>query len=160
MPLTGVRIVGMPALNRRLTTSLGAIPKETRSRMRKAGNIVRDEMRRRAPVQTGKLRQSVATRLGTRRSTLGIGGTGIQAVAMTTTVSVGSLRRLRDAPGGKLKKVFWDRFIEGGTRPHAQPKFLAGRTHPGTRAQPYIAPSVEATKDAVLREIGQVFKVI
>jgi hypothetical protein len=75
-------------------------------------------------------------------------------------------------PGGKLKDVFWDRFIELGTRPHTVgagstlgggkhgSRRQHGAHHPGARKQPFIGESVEATKEAVYREIGKVFRVI
>jgi HK97 gp10 family phage protein len=110
--------------------------KVTRTAIRKAGNLVLKNARKRAPKKSGRLRKGLAVR-----------------VSVTTTgetVRIGAKRRA----GARHAHL-----IELGTKPHvittrrgkilASPGHIYGRrvNHPGIPAQPFLMPAFEESKD-------------
>lgn len=101
-----------------------------------ASNHILAEMEARAPVKTGNLRKSLSVRVDTDRVTIG--------------------PNMRQAP--------YAGYVEFGTAPHTiLPKrgkylvftiggkkvFARKVNHPGTQAQPYVAPAFEAWVDSL-----------
>jgi len=158
MPITGFRLHGAPELNRWLTTAIARIAPEERRRLRRAANLLRDEMRSRVRVRSGATKKAIKARSKTRRDLFGTAN--LQLVAMHAAFEIGPL--------GKVEgdDVFWARFLEYGVQPHALGKgsriqsphkarggtfSQSGRQHPGHRALPFVIPSVEAKEDEVFR---------
>jgi HK97 gp10 family phage protein len=104
-----------------------------RDRLRQAAAIVRDEARAEAPSR--RVRS-----------------------AMTFSVEVDSITDYlaRIYPRGKW--AFLARFLEHGTKPHPIANFHGHEgevwLHPGSRPQPFLQPTTEATEDRVVELVG------
>ncbi len=115
----------------------------TRRGIAKIGQVIRKEMRNRAPIKTGLLRNSIGYK--TFRSVGGFRGT------------VG--------PG---PKVFYARFLEYGAARHFIPsknaaerfvviggKVFSRVDHPGTSPRPFLRPAYDAVKVKAVEECGK-----
>lgn len=116
---------------------VGRLSRESKDAARRTGVRVQNEARRLAPVDTGRLRSSIVHRVDDR--------------GRTYTVTVGT-------------NVHYAPYVEHGTAPHRiYPRFkqalywpgamhpVAYVDHPGTVAQPFLAPAI-AMAETWLRE--------
>lgn len=147
MPLTGIRIIGQPALNRHLTTAIRRMPKEVRQRLRKAVNLIVKSARPNVPVRTGKARRELRGRVRNIRTVSGLSLGGIQAVAFTAQAEIGT-----------FKDAFWSLFLEKGVDPHGYKK-RSGR-HPGIRAHKFVENAVRENEAEVFALLEKSFTVL
>jgi HK97 gp10 family phage protein len=116
----------------------GRLSNESKEATRRTGIRVQNEARRRAPVDTGRLRSSIVHRVEER-------GTRFYDVSVGTNVNYAEdvekgTRPHRIYPRNK-KALYWP----GAMHP------VAYVDHPGTRPQPFLEPAI-AMADAWLRE--------
>lgn len=98
--------------------------------MKRAADDLRDDMHRRVPVDSGNLKENI-----------------------TSFVAKNGLRAEAGFRGKKAKRRAWyARFIEFGTKPHMK------SNHPGTRAQPFIAPAWDSQKPQILKATNRAIK--
>jgi HK97 gp10 family phage protein len=131
-----VYLKGLPQLKAKLIRLKTETAKDIAPAMAAAGDKVVEMMKRLAPVDEGKLRDSIAW-------TFGDAPKGAIKVA---TVKEGILRLTIYAGN---EDVFWARFVEFGTAPHVQGGEFAGTEHPGNPAQPFFFPSYRALKKEI-----------
>jgi HK97 gp10 family phage protein len=116
----------------------GRLSRESKEATRRTGIRVQNEARRRAPVDTGRLRSSIVHRVEER-------GARFYDVSVGTNVNYAEdvekgTRPHRIYPR-KKKALYWP----GAMHP------VAYVDHPGTRPQPFLEPAI-AMADAWLRE--------
>jgi HK97 gp10 family phage protein len=116
----------------------GRLSRESKEATRRTGIRVQNEARRRAPVDTGRLRSSIVHRVEER-------GARFYDVTVGTNVNYAEdvekgTRPHRIYPR-KKKALYWP----GAMHP------VAYVDHPGTRPQPFLEPAI-AMADAWLRE--------
>ena len=137
---------GLNQLVQALKEQKGRIIKDAKKAVRMGANIIRKEMRAKAPAKTRYLRKSIQIK---------IDGRGGQVIAKI----------------GPSSKAYWARFIEYGASPHAirikRKQILSDGTnvfgrevaHPGVRPKPFIRPAfdtkVEEAKQAIADQLRQ-----
>ena len=116
---------------RGLRRVLGGISDEVRQAVERTGIDVANEARRRAPVDTGRLRASIVSQPEYTGRKVGY--------AVGTNVNYGAAVEYGTAPHVikpvNKKALFWP----GARHP------VGKVNHPGTRAQPFLRPAVEMT---------------
>ncbi len=121
--------------------------KVTRQALRKAGAIVRDEMKVLAPVETGELRRSVRVMAGktrTRTKTAVFVGISGRQGPLAHLIEFGSAAH---TIATKNKRVLHDR---------ASGKFFGKVVkHPGTPARPFVRPAADAKASEVIATLAQ-----
>lgn len=157
--MTGtVEIRGLKDLRKqmnRLDTKMKA--SIARKSLGKGARIFRDEAKRRVPVNTGNLKNSIASRI-TR-----LGKTNFLA-------KVGPVKRKgKNKDTGKMQVVadgWYGHLVEFGTDPHLIPRRgskllkINGRVvrgpvqHPGTPPRPFLRPAFRAQSGKVLDTVG------
>lgn len=126
----------------KLRRILTATDNNVKEAMRKAADDLRDEMKARAPVKTGTLKNNI-----------------------TSFVAKNGLRAEAGIRGKKAKKAaFYARWVEFGTKGHGidpavrkalvfEGVFAADADHPGTPARPFIGPAWDAKKPDLIRDV-------
>jgi HK97 gp10 family phage protein len=117
--------------------------KIVRKGVAKMAQIVRKDMRKRAPRKSGKLKKELRYKI-------------VKSKKGGFTASVGA-----------FNDAFYANFIEKGTKRHViKPKgkrrvlSFGGRnatevTHPGTPAKPFIEPAFKASRDEAIKQAGK-----
>ena len=112
-----------------------------RGALRRGATVIRDEVKQRAPVDSGALRDSVRVTTRYRKGTV------------SASVKVGS------------SNVWYAHLVEFGTRPHKiLPKRQGGAMqfggvqtrmveHPGTQGRPFVRPAGDAATPSALQEV-------
>jgi HK97 gp10 family phage protein len=118
--------------------------KVVRKGVAKMAQIVRKDMRKRAPRKTGKLKKELRYKI-------------VKSKKGGFTASVGA-----------FNGAFYANFIEKGTKRHViKPKgrrkvlsfggkSVASVVHPGTNARPFIEPAFKASQDEAIKQAGKV----
>lgn len=133
-----VYLKGLPQLKAKLQRLRDETAKDVAPTLGLAADKVVDMMKRLVPVDSGDLRDSIGWTFGSApEGSLKIASA--RSGVLTVTIFAGS------------EKVFWARFIEFGTRSHAQGGQFAGTEHPGTAAQPFFFVSYRALRKEVKR---------
>lgn len=133
-----------------LLRKLGAMPPAVRSAVKQAlaqgADEITNEMKRLAPKDTGKLRNSIVQSLGggkVRYSSM----SGVSGEAGDPDLSV------RISAGNS--EVRYAHLVEFGTAPHINGGRFAGTLHPGTAPQPFFFPAYRANKRRVKSRISR-----
>lgn len=164
MASTGAQVTGLKDLNRALKQLGGrTAEKAARTGIAKMAQVIRKEMRDRAPKDSGNLRDHIRYKIRKARERNGFYG---RVGVMGGTKGM----KKKDGYSGF---PFYATFIEYGTAPHRLPSETVGRgrgkrtnhrrikfdgkvfasvNHPGTRAQPFLRPAFEATKKRAVDE--------
>lgn len=147
MPTEVVKIQGLKELNAKLKSmATKDANRITRRGIAKMAQVIRKEMRQRAPKDTGFLRKNLAYKI--KREPRG---------GYSATV-------------GPKPKAFYARFLEFGSAAHAipnknsksrKPITIGGRVfdsvqHPGTSPHPFLRPAFEAKKREAVEEAGKI----
>lgn len=147
MPAEVVKIEGLKELNAKLKNMASKEANRiTRRGIAKMAQVIRKEMRQRAPKDTGDLRKNLAYKIK-KEPRGGYSGTV-----------------------GPKPKAFYARFLEFGTAAHAipnknsksrKPIKIGGRVfntveHPGIAPHPFLRPAFEAKKQAAVEEAGKI----
>lgn len=105
--------------------------------------IVRDAARAKVPVRYGKLRRAI--QVGTTKSSKRVNGVPAEVVAYANVKK------------GKPKGArYYAHLVEFGTAPHDQPNRKRGpRHHPGSKAQPFMRPAFDETKERVVKAVQE-----
>lgn len=111
-----------------LRRTLRLMSAQTRQAVVQTGIDVQNEARRRAPVDTGRLRSSIVHRVS--------GGSSSVDVAVGTNVNYAEDVEYGTAPHVILPKNGKALYWPGARHP------VARVNHPGTRAQPFMGPAV------------------
>lgn len=138
-----IKLKGFEELSRKLNQIESKVSRSiVRKGTAKMAQVVRKEMRAKAPRKTGKLKKELRYKI--RRKTSG---------GFTAEV-------------GAFNGAYYAKFIEKGTKMHkiragSKRKVLSfrGRTvseveHPGISAKPFIEPAFKAAKDRAVKEAG------
>lgn len=148
-----LEVTGIAELEKQLATfgkELGA--KRFRAAMRESANLIRDEAISTVPqakrpywsrqkggsykkVSPGRLKRAIKVRMKVKDSTLWA-FVGVRAT-------------------GKFKDVFYQNFVEFGTRSHIKKN---GSRHPGAEAQPFLRPAYKAKDKAFVDEFSKRLK--
>lgn len=127
---------------RGLRRVLGGMSDDVKTAVDRTGTDVQNEARRRAPVDTGRLRSSIVSRAtNTGRSVGYVVGTNVKYGA---AVENGTAPHVIVPKNGKA--LYWP----GARHP------VAKVNHPGTRAQPFLRPAVEMTEIFFRANLSQV----
>lgn len=125
----------------RLLAKMAKLPAEVRSAVKQAiaqsADELTDTMKRLAPKDTGKLRDSITQTWGggkVAHASLsgGAGATGDPDLTVTITAGNSGVR--------------YAHLVEFGTAPHINGGKYAGTKHPGAKAQPFFFPAYRAQK--------------
>ncbi len=120
------------AYERGLRRWVGGMSDEVKRAVERTRIDVQNEARRRAPVDTGRLRSSIVSRSeGAGRSVGYVIGTNVNYAA---AVEYGTAPHVIKPT--KKKALYWP----GAAHP------VASVNHPGTRAQPFLRPAIEMTE--------------
>lgn len=120
------------AYERGLRRLLGGMSDDVKNAIDRTRVDVQNEARRRAPVDTGRLRSSIVSRaMNTGRSVGYVVGTNVKYAAAVEYGTAPHVIR----PKNK-KALFWP----GARHP------VGKVNHPGTRAQPFMRPAIELTE--------------
>lgn len=122
-----------------------------RGALRAGAQVIAEEVRTRAPEDTGTLKESV--RVSTR----------LKRGSVHVTVKAGGRSRVKK-PGRIEQGAYWGSWVEYGTAPHwIKPKnrkslFIAGLMreivkHPGARARPFMRPAFDASHLAAVSAV-------
>lgn len=131
----------------RMRRVLKALPDQVRKKIRQAildeSEKMAQTMRRLAPVDTGKLRDSIVVVPATENPRL-----------------YQSRRSRRTDPDLELaalvySELFYAPWKEFGTAPHRNEGEFKGTTNPGTRAEPFFFPGFRARKKAAIAKINR-----
>lgn len=130
------------AYERGLRRALGGMSDDVKRAVERTRIDVQNEARRRAPVDTGRLRSSIVSRAEGRGRSVGyVVGTNVNYAA---AVEYGTAPHVIK-PKHK-KALFWP----GARHPVAQVN------HPGTRAQPFMRPAIEMSEIFFRANLSQV----
>ncbi|MGV9579728.1 HK97-gp10 family putative phage morphogenesis protein [Streptomyces sp. NPDC003509] len=130
------------AYERGLRRALGGMSDDVKRAVERTRIGVQNEARRRAPVDTGRLRSSIVSRSEGSGRTVGyVVGTNVNYAA---AVEYGTAPHVIK-PKNK-KALYWP----GARHPVAQVN------HPGTRAQPFMRPAVELAEMFFRANLSQV----
>lgn len=150
---------GLKDLNKALKKLNGKVSGSiARRSIGKAGRVMRDEIKTRAPVDTGNLRNSIRSKVSK------LGRTGFAAKIGPGKV----MGRDRDTKKSFIKADGWyAHIVERGSKSHkiprrgTKPLKIGGKlvmgpvTHPGTAPRPFIRPAWDATKDRLPGVMGR-----
>lgn len=134
-----IRVSGLTEINARLKELGPAGKKAARRALLRGTKMIRDDATERAPL--GKTEKRGLEKLKSGHLKRNIQGT----VKETNAGFKGTIR--------VRPKIYWDRFVERGTRPHNVSKGAnrssgrrqsGNRGHPGTQAQPFMEPAFKA----------------
>lgn len=121
---------------------LGGMSDDVKQAIDRTRFDVQNEARRRAPVDTGRLRSSIVSRaINTGRSVGYVVGTNLKYAAAVEGGTAPHIIR----PKNK-KALFWP----GARHP------VGAVHHPGTRAQPFMRPAIEMTEIFFRANLSQV----
>ncbi|MFD8667079.1 HK97 gp10 family phage protein [Streptomyces microflavus] len=127
---------------RGLRRVLGGMSDDVKRAVERTRIDVQNEARRRAPVDTGRLRSSIVSRAeGAGRSLGYVVGTNVNYAA---AVEYGTAPHVIVPKNGKA--LYWP----GARHP------VARVNHPGTRAQPFLRPAIEMTEIFFRANLSQV----
>jgi hypothetical protein len=130
------------AYERGLRRALGGMSDDVKTAVDRTGTDVQNEARRRAAVDTGRLRSSIVSRAtNTGRSVGYVVGTNVNYAA---DVEGGTDPHVIVPKNGKA--LYWP----GARHP------VARVNHPGTRAQPFLRPAIEMTEIFFRANLSQV----
>lgn len=131
----------------RLLAKMRSLPSEVRSAIKQAlaegADEITDMQKRLAPVDTGKLRDSIKQTWGggkTRYASLSASA-GAGDPDLTVKITAGD------------SGVRYAHLLEFGTAPHINGGLFAGSRHPGTNAQPFFYPAYRALRKRVKSRI-------
>lgn len=122
-----VVLKGLAELTRKFEAIEKGVDRELDRVLKESADVVRDEAKERAPVRTGKLRDSIISRL--------------ERASDFFTNARRSALVVVQAPHGHL--------VEFGTAPHKIDHF----THPGARENPFLFPAFEAKREEIIQSI-------
>ncbi|MGW9299421.1 HK97-gp10 family putative phage morphogenesis protein [Streptomyces cyaneofuscatus] len=130
------------AYERGLRRVLGGMSDDVKRAVERTRIDVQNEARRRAPVDTGRLRSSIVSRAETGGRNIGYAvGTNVNYAA---AVEYGTAPHVIVPKNGKA--LYWP----GARHP------VAKVNHPGTRAQPFLRPAIEMTEIFFRANLSQV----
>ncbi|MFD9752666.1 HK97-gp10 family putative phage morphogenesis protein [[Kitasatospora] papulosa] len=130
------------AYERGLRRALGGMSDDVKRAVERTRIGVQNEARRRAPVDTGRLRSSIVSRSEGSGRTVGyVVGTNVNYAA---AVEYGTAPHVIVPKNGKA--LYWP----GARHP------VAKVNHPGTRAQPFMRPAIEMTEIFFRANLSQV----
>lgn len=131
-----------------LLKKMAAMPPAVRSAIKQAlaqsADELTDQMRRFAPVDSGKLRESITQTWGggkVRYSSLSSANGGDPD--LTVVISAGN------------SAVRYAHLVEFGTAPHLNGGLFAGSRHPGTAPQPFFFPVFRANRRRIKSRISR-----
>lgn len=127
---------------RGLRRALGGMSSDVKRAVDRTRIDVQNEARRRAPVDTGRLRSSIVSRAETR-------GRGVGYV-IGTNVTYAADVEFGTAPHVIVPKNRKALYWPGAAHP------VARVNHPGTRAQPFMRPALELTEAFLRRNIASI----
>lgn len=134
----------------RLLDKMAKMPAAVRSAIKQAlaqgADEITDEMRRLAPKDTGKLRDSITQTWGGGRqayASLSAGGGALGDPDLTVRISAGN------------SGVRYAHLVEFGTAPHLNGGLFAGSLHPGTAPQAFFFPAYRANRRRVKSRISR-----
>jgi HK97 gp10 family phage protein len=127
---------------RLLRRAIGGMSKDVKKAVDQTRIDVQNEARRRAPVDTGRLRSSIVSRAETSGRSVGyVVGTNVNYAA---AVEYGTAPHVIK-PKNK-KALAWP----GGRHP------VAKVNHPGTRAQPFMRPAIEMSEAFLAANVAKI----
>ncbi len=133
-----------------LLRKLAALPPAVRSAVKQAlaqgADQITDEMKRLAPKDTGKLRNSIV-------QTWGGGKVRYSSLAGSSGEAGDPDLSVRISAGNS--EVRYAHLVEFGTAPHINGGRFAGTKHPGTSPRPFFYPAYRANKRRVKSRISR-----
>ncbi|MFD1832407.1 HK97-gp10 family putative phage morphogenesis protein [Streptomyces desertarenae] len=130
------------AYERGLRRYLGRMSNDVRRAVERTAVDVQNEARRRAPVDTGRLRSSIVHRMENRGRSV--------SYSVGTNVNYAAAVEFGTAPHVIVPKNRKALYWPGAAHP------VAKVNHPGTAARPFLRPAIELTEQFFRKNLSQI----